>query len=146
MSLITVYTTIHYLCNTYTVEPIYIHYDISSNIWSLHVHTAKLTHAIARIYMLLQFYEIMRLSDSNSGGMELRLVGEAVEPRVVLEPDTNGMDFGHTYAGDTCTGKLQLKEHQLSGRSLPIIKLQGRKNGKFSKSKTELTNFCTFFD
>ena len=90
--------------------------------------------------MLLQFYEIMRLSDSNSGGMELRLVGEAVEPRVVLEPDTDGMDFGHTYAGDTCTGKFQLKNTSCLAVRYHI-KLQGRKNGKFSKSKTELTNF-----
>jgi hypothetical protein len=41
--------------------------------------------------------------------MELRLVGEAVEPHVVLEPDTSKLEFGHTYVGDTSVKKLQLK-------------------------------------
>ena len=69
--------------------------------------------------------------------MELRLVGEAVEPHVVLEPDTNRMDFGHTYMGDTSVRKLQLKN------TCPLavryrLRLQGRakEDKTFSKFKS----------
>ena len=56
-----------------------------------------------------QYHDAMNLSYSKSCGMELRLIGEAVEPHVVLEPDTDRMDFGHTYAGDTSVKKFALK-------------------------------------
>ena len=75
------------------------------------------------------------LSHSGSGGMDLRLIGEAVEPRVVLEPDSDGMDFGHTYTGDTSVRKFQLK----NACSLGVrynIELLGRndvKGAKFSE-------------
>ena len=75
----------------------------------------------------LQFYEKMRVSHSKSGGMELRLVGEAIEPHVVLELDTEEVDFGHTYVGDTNVRKLELK----NAGSLCVwyhVQLQGRRN------------------
>ena len=82
----------------------------------------------------MQFCEAMRLSYSESGGMELRLVGEGVEPRVVLEPDTDRVDFGHTYTGDQCVKKLQLKNTCSLGVRYHI-ELQGRKEkgGHFSE-------------
>ena len=90
--------------------------------------------------MYIQYYEILKLFYSESCGMELRLVGEAVEPHVVLEPDTNRMELGHTYVGDTSVKKLQLKNTCSLGIHYRV-KLQGRTNkeGKFSKSNMFLT-------
>ena len=74
----------------------------------------------------------MKLSYSESGGMELRLTGEAVEPHVVLEPDTDRMDFGHTYSRETCIRKFQLKNTCSLGVQYHI-ELQGRKSGNGAK-------------
>ena len=82
--------------------------------------------------MHFQFYEVMRLSYSGSGGTDLRLIGEAVEPRVVLEPDTDRMDFGHTYTGDTSVRKFQLKNTCSLGVRYNI-ELLGRKDVKGAK-------------
>ena len=41
--------------------------------------------------------------------MELRLMGQAVEPCVVLEPDRDRMELGHVFAGDTVVKKLKLR-------------------------------------
>ena len=71
--------------------------------------------------------------------MELRLIGEAVDPHVVLEPDTNRIDFGHTYTGDTCIKKLLLKNTCTLGVRYRV-RVQGR-NGKSGK----VTNFSKFW-
>ncbi|CAI8016934.1 Cilia- and flagella-associated protein 74, partial [Geodia barretti] len=79
-----------------------------------------------------RFYEVMKLSHSESGGTDLRLIGEAVEPRVVLEPDSDGMDFGHTYTGDTNVRKFQLKNTCSLGVRYNI-ELLGRNDVKGAK-------------
>ena len=89
--------------------------------------------------MYLQYYETLKLFYSDSCGMELRLVGEAVEPHVVLEPDVTRMEFGHTYVGDKTVKKLKMHNNcSLSVRY--HVRLHGRtgahkEESDFSESK-----------
>ena len=82
----------------------------------------------------IQYHDTMKLFHSKSCGMELRLVGEAVEPHVVLEPDTNKLEFSHTYVGDTSVKKLQLKNTcPLAIRYRLRLHKGEREDGIFSK-------------
>ena len=77
--------------------------------------------------------------------MELRLVGEAVEPHVVLEPDMGRMELGHTYVGDASVRKLELRNTCSLGVHY-CVRLQGRrkkeeKKREFSKC-LQLIRMC----
>lgn len=91
------------------------------------------------LYVCIQYHESMMLFYSESCGMELRLIGEAVEPHVVLEPDTDRMECGHTYAGDVCTRTFKLR----NTCSL-AVKYQIRQQRKWTE-KEEIFSESTIF-
>ena len=90
----------------------------------------------------------MKLSHSKTGGggMDLRLIGNAVEPHVVLEPDSDGMDFGHTYTGDTSIRKFHLKNTCTLGVRYNIeLRRKGAKFGEFCFFSIFFTDSVKFF-
>ena len=87
----------------------------------------------------MQYYETLKLFYSESCGLELRLVGEAVEPHVVLEPDITRMEFGHNYVGDKSVKKLKMHNNCSLGIRYQV-RLQARtrtaeEESDFSESK-----------
>ena len=63
-----------------------------------------------------------------------------------LEPDTDSMDLGHTYVGDTSIKKIFLKNtSSLSVRYRVTLEGQGRRGGREEEKQTFSTSLTYFF-
>ena len=72
--------------------------------------------------------------------MELRLMGQAVEPCVVLEPDRDRMELGHVFAGDTVMKKLKLRNKS----SLEVRYCARIESKDISREKTDQETFSEY--